>query len=144
MLIPIRDATNRNSPGYRMTRSFERTLCGVSLLTVCVLRPVNRYGHHNELVGCLLAYLTPQQHVSVSQGRICLDKFTCCHTEIEVADQTLYLTPSQYTDTEPTSSALTEAPGRLATGLPFFQSRLDSTWRKRESNPSLMLSRRTP
>ena len=29
--------------------------------------------------------------------------FTCCHTEIEVADPTLHLTQSQYTDTGPTS-----------------------------------------
>ena len=34
------------------------------------------------LVGCL----TSQQHASVSQGRICSDNFTCCHTETEVAD----------------------------------------------------------
>ena len=51
------------------------------------------------LVGCL----TSQQHASVSQGRICSDNFTCCHTEIEVADQTFHLTQSQYTDTGPTS-----------------------------------------
>ena len=51
------------------------------------------------LVGCL----TSQQQASVSQGRICSDNFTCCHTEIEVADPTLYLTQSQYTDTGPTS-----------------------------------------
>ena len=51
------------------------------------------------LVGCL----TSQQHVSVSQGRICSDNFTCCHTEIEVAEQTFHLTQSQYTDTGPTS-----------------------------------------
>ena len=44
------------------------------------------------LVGCLLACLTSQQHASVSQGRICSDNFTCCHTEIEVADQKFYLT----------------------------------------------------
>ena len=50
------------------------------------------------LVGCL----TSQQQVSVSQGRICSDNFTCCHTEIEVADPTFYLTQSQYTDTGPT------------------------------------------
>ena len=50
-------------------------------------------------VGCL----TSQQHASVSQGRICSDNFTCCHTEIEVADQTVYLTQSQYTDTGPKS-----------------------------------------
>ena len=28
---------------------------------------------------------------------------TCCHTEIEVADQNFYLTQSQYADTGPTS-----------------------------------------
>ena len=50
-------------------------------------------------VGCL----TSQQHASVSQGRICLDNFMCCHTKIEVADPTFYLTQSQYTDTGPTS-----------------------------------------
>ena len=59
------------------------------------------------LVGCLLACLTSQQ-----QGRICSDDFTCCHTEIEVADQTFYLTQSQYTDTGPTSpSADPTSPG---------------------------------
>ena len=51
------------------------------------------------LVGCF----TSQQQASVSQGRICSDNFTCCHTEIEVADQTFYLTQSQYTDTGPIS-----------------------------------------
>ena len=51
------------------------------------------------LVGCL----TSQQHASVSQGRICSDNFTCCHTEIEAADPTFHLTQSQYTDTGPTS-----------------------------------------
>ena len=50
-------------------------------------------------VGCL----TSQQHASVSQEWICSDNFTCCHTEIEVSDQTFYLTQSQYTDTRPTS-----------------------------------------
>ena len=51
----------------------------------------------------LVACLTSQQHASVSQGRICSDSFTCCHTEIEVADPTFHLTQSQYTDTRPTS-----------------------------------------
>ena len=50
-------------------------------------------------VGCL----TFQQHVSVSQGRICTDNFTCCHTELEVADQTFHLTESQCSDTGHTS-----------------------------------------
>ena len=42
-------------------------------------------------------------HAGVSLGRICSDSFTCCHTEIEVADQTFHPTQSQYTDTGPTS-----------------------------------------
>ena len=56
-------------------------------------------GYSLFVVGCL----TSQQQASVSQGRICEDNFTCCHTEIEVADPTFYLTQSQYTDTGPTS-----------------------------------------
>ena len=54
---------------------------------------------YGMFVGCL----TSQQHASVSQGQICSDNFTCCHTQIEVSDQTFYLTQSQYTDTGPTS-----------------------------------------
>ena len=50
-------------------------------------------------VGCL----TSQQHASVSQERIYSDNFTCCHTEIGVADQTFHLPQSQYTDSGPTS-----------------------------------------
>ena len=64
-------------------------------------------GHYRQvgtgLFGLLLACLTSQQHASISRGRIYSDNFTCCHTEIEVADQTFYLTQSQYTDTRPTS-----------------------------------------
>ena len=57
----------------------------------------------NSLFCLLVGCLTSQQQASVSQGRMCSDNFTCCHTEIEVADQTFYLTQSQYTDTGPTS-----------------------------------------
>ena len=68
-------------------------------------------------VGCL----SSQQHASVSQGRICTDNLTCCHTETEAADQTFHLTQSQYTDTGPTSpSADPITPGawhcRVSTG----------------------------
>ena len=45
-----------------------------------------------ERVCLLVACFTSQQHASVSRGRICLDNFACCHTEIEVADQTFHLT----------------------------------------------------
>ena len=72
--------------------------------------PLGHWGGHRErererergerermlLVGCL----TSQQYASVSQGWICSDNFTCCHIEIEVADD---LTQPQYTDTRPTS-----------------------------------------
>ena len=60
------------------------------------------------MVGCLKS----QQHASVSQGRICSDNSTCCHTEIDVSEQTFYFTQSQYTDTGPTSpSAESILPG---------------------------------
>ena len=61
----------------------------------------DREREEGRLVGCL----TAQQHTSVSQGRICSDIITCCHTEKEVADQTFHFTQSQYTDTGPTSSS---------------------------------------
>ena len=57
----------------------------------------------DALVVLFVACLTSQQHASVSQGRICSDNCTCCHTETEVADPTFHLTQSQHTDTGPTS-----------------------------------------
>ena len=50
-----------------------------------------------------VSYLSSLQNTSVSQGQICSDNCTCCNTQIEAADQTFYLTRSQYTDTRPTS-----------------------------------------
>ena len=47
--------------------------------------------------------LMPRRHASISQGQIHSDKCMCCRTEREVADPTLCLTLSQYTDTKPTS-----------------------------------------
>ena len=78
-----------------------RLICkryGVKLLSGCGFE-----GWYNVGFGWWLACLTSQQQASVPQGRICSDNFTCCHTEIEVADQTFYLTQSQYIDTGPTS-----------------------------------------
>ena len=98
---------------------------------------------HIQTVCLLVGCLTSHQQASVSQGRICSDNFTCCHTEIEVADPTFYLTQSQYTDTGPTSpSADPMTPGAwqgshwsanfYVTGMtrPRKKSR-----RKRDSNP---------
>ena len=71
-----------------------------------------------------------QQHACVSQGRICSDNFTCCHTKIQVADQTFYPTQSQYTDTGLTSPSTDPImPGMVATGMPNFKSLDDSTWK---------------
>ena len=89
--------------------------------------------------GCL----TSQQHASLSQGRICSDNFTCCHTEIEVTDQTFHLTQSQYTDTGPTSPSTDPiTPGAWQGshwGAIFLSHWYDSTpensSRKRDSNP---------
>ena len=82
---------------------------GFMCLMHCI-RCMNEYRNEwlnertNKLHNCLfVGCLTSQQHVSVSQGRICTDNFTCCHTEIEAADQTFHLTQSQYTDTGPTN-----------------------------------------
>ena len=57
----------------------------------------------SDMILLFAGCFTSQQHARVSQGRICSDNFTCCHTEIEVADQTFHLTQSQYTDSGPTS-----------------------------------------
>ena len=69
------------------------------------------------LNGCF----TSQQHASVSQGRICSENCTCCHTETEAADQTCSLAKSQYTDTWPTSPradpVMPGGAGRVATGV---------------------------
>ena len=79
---------------------------------------------------CLLvACLTSQQHARVSQGQICWDNCTCCHTETEVADQTFYLTQSQYTDTGHTSpSTDPTTPGAWQGSLwrPFYVSKNQS------------------
>ena len=73
--------------GWQMAQSEESCPSVMDAAIVCLF------------VGCL----TSQQHASVSQGRICSDNFTCCHTEMEATDQTFHLTQSQYTDTGPTS-----------------------------------------
>ena len=71
----------------------------VSKKSVCLQCFCTRLGLSCWDVGCL----TSQQQASVSQGQVCSDNFTCCHTETEVADPTFYLTQSRYTDTRPTS-----------------------------------------
>ena len=52
-------------------------------------------------------------------GPICSDNCTCCHTEIEAADQTFHLPQSQYTDTGPNGSCTDPI---TATKVPVFKS----------------------
>ena len=73
-----------------------------------------------------VACLTSQQHASVSQGRICSDKFTCCHTEIKDADQTFYITQSQYTGTGSTGRRASEKIPTAQAGIEPGPSALDA------------------
>ena len=68
--------------------------------------------------------LESQQHASVSQREICTDNFMCCHTEIEVADQTFHLSQSRYTDTGLTSPSADPTSGAWqgSTGVPILKS----------------------
>ena len=66
--------------------------------------------------------LTSQQHASVSQGRICSDNCMCCHTEVEVADQSLYPTQSQYNDTGLTSPSADSVTPDVWQGNPWSAS----------------------
>ena len=101
-MFPLPSAVRRHVPSSQSSSE------------TCSLFPFCRHGGSSAVqrhVPCYLSLtlqlfvgcLTSQQQASVSQGRICSDNFTCCHTEIEAADQTFHLTQSQYTDTGPTS-----------------------------------------
>ena len=91
------------------TQDFTRTkngtraadMMGISLGAASVV--IRVLGQKERFVCLFVGCLSSQQHASVSQGRICTDNFTCCHTETEAADPTFHLTQSQYTDTGPTS-----------------------------------------
>ena len=85
-------------------------------------------------------------------GRICSDNCTCCHTEIEAADQTFYLTQSQYTDTSPTSPS-TDPVTQGAWQGSHWSANFEVTGMTRprknpgasgNRTPDLPLSRRTP
>ena len=55
-------------------------------------------GKGRLLLGCL----TSQQHATYLRGGSA-ENITCCHTELEISDQTFHLTQSLYTDSRPTS-----------------------------------------
>ena len=105
-------------------------------------------GGGGSFYGCLMSLY----HAVVFQGRICSDNCKCCHNDIEVADQTFYLTQPQYTGTEPTSpNADPMMPGAWPGShwsTIFYVNGMSrpgkSTQRKRELNLGLPLSRRKP
>ena len=70
---------------------------GQSIPTPCRTRPRTSDSSQHCCSLLVVGCLTSQQHVSVSQGRICSGNCTCCHNDTEAADQTFYLTHSQYT-----------------------------------------------
>ena len=69
-----------------LTRKYNCLRRSVSTI-VCALPSLR---HTSMLLGLFLfvGCLTSQQHSSASQRQFCSDNFTCCHTEIDVADQT--------------------------------------------------------
>ena len=44
---------------------------------------------HSQRLLLFVGCLTSQQHARVLQRRVCSDNYTCSHTEIEVADETV-------------------------------------------------------
>ena len=72
--------------------------------------PINYTVHHHRdkqvsavglFLGCLLKCPSNMLVYLRERSAPTIDK--CCHTEVEVADQTFYLNQSHYTDTRPTS-----------------------------------------
>ena len=95
---------------------------------------------------------TSQLHVSVSQGWICSDNFTCFHTETEVADQKFYLTQSQHTDIVPTSPSTDPLTPGTWQGRPLECQLLSHWYDSTHKNPvasgiqtlDLLFSRQSP
>ena len=76
--------------------------------------PAHVFGGRSAMCSwrCLLAAKRPCNVQNMYQGRNCSDHFTCWHTEIQVTQQTFYLTQSRCTDTRSASpSAVTRTSG---------------------------------
>ena len=75
---------------YRMTKAV--LVWPVVLVLVVVPRPSDD-GPSIVFRGCsVVGCVTSQERAIVSQGRVCSDIFMCCHTEMQVADQTCCVT----------------------------------------------------
>ena len=76
---------------------------------------VSMRGFHTRMVYLKHDYIVEIHHSGWKplNVHLYLDNFMCCHSDTEAADQTGYLTQSQYTDTWPTSLwADLRTPGR--------------------------------
>ena len=135
---PLTKSTNKNVEQKRRDKAKARNNLSRQRTRCSPIQPGKKGSKAKGLlfVGWLL---NVQQQASVSQGRICSDNFACCHTEIDVADPTFYLTQSQYTDTGPTSPSA----DHIAAGqeCQFLNHWYDSTPKKSRDLP---LSKRTP
>ena len=93
LLFPPTPKIQTSKPCARRIHCFEKYRRKLKISVLCAKKCV--------VVVVVRLLLNVPQHARVSQGSFCID--ICCNTEIEVADQTFYLTQSQYTDTGPTS-----------------------------------------
>ena len=114
----------------------------------CVLPSVFRLTPSRFL--SLACCLTSQQHVSVSRGRICSNRCTCCHTEIEFADQSFYRVLLQYTDTgpacpsaDPVTPGVWKGSNQCTHFCHWHDDQKKRSTTKAEWNPGLLLSRRS-
>ena len=126
-IVPHIDDNNNNNCTQRCnSRSFTISSCAAN----CLLH-IRSCGP-DAIVCCLfVGCLTSQQHARVSQGWICSHNFTCCHTEIEVADQTFHLTQSHRAN-QSQQWPYDARRGRVATGAPFCKSLV---WLNSGKNP---------
>ena len=69
----------------------------------CLIKLFSHFSNSINHINTVFAGDLMSQLASISQGRICSDSCKCCHTEIEVADQTCCLIQSHDNDTRPTS-----------------------------------------
>ena len=95
-----------------------------------------------RLFVCLFTVLRPSSMLVYPRDGSAQTIFACCHTEIEVADQTFYLTQSHCTDTRPTSPSadpITPGAGQGSHWSANFEvtgmTRPGKSRRKRDSNP---------
>ena len=137
MLLRCRAANMHQQHKWNICHSEELGLTMMSL-QLCWIWDVSEEGYHgnpkhvlvnlykgSELWFCVVVgWVMSQQCTGVSLGLISPDNWMCCHTEVEVADQTLFLTLSWYTDMGPT------IPGADLVTVGFWQGShwCDSAW----------------